>query len=286
MKLSLGLTPRDYLVAGGAAFVGLLDSYPNASAAYSLRKLRNNYTGNCIRVRRSSDNTEQNIGFVNNALDTTTLLTFCGVGNGFVTTWHDQSGNGYDVTQSAATLQPRIVSSGAMVTQNSKNSILFDGTDDVMLSSAVSGGFFNSSQFNVLRIPSQSGEDLPFGFGNAGDAGKVRSMYCNGPGKLGFACWAADYSSTINSVDTNLYMYSATQVNTAIVLNKNNTQVSGTLNSTPLTTVTARYGIGTLNTGIAYFTNMYGCEFIFYPSDQSSNRTGIQNNINTFYTLW
>ena len=126
MKLSLGLSPRDYSVAGGAAFVGLLDTYPNASAAYSLRKLRNAYAGNCIRVRRSSDNTEQNIGFVNNALDTATLLTFCGAGNGFVTTWYDQSGNANDVTQSTATYQPKIVNSGAMVTQNSKNSILFD----------------------------------------------------------------------------------------------------------------------------------------------------------------
>ena len=35
----------------------LLDSYPNATAAYSLRKLRRAYTGDSIEVRRSSDNT-------------------------------------------------------------------------------------------------------------------------------------------------------------------------------------------------------------------------------------
>ena len=45
------------------SFVGLLDLYPSAAAAYSVRKLRAAYTGNAIRVRRSSDNTEQNIGF-------------------------------------------------------------------------------------------------------------------------------------------------------------------------------------------------------------------------------
>jgi hypothetical protein len=36
----------------------LLDDYPNAAVAYSLRKLRTDYTGNSIRVRRSSDNAE------------------------------------------------------------------------------------------------------------------------------------------------------------------------------------------------------------------------------------
>jgi hypothetical protein len=41
----------------------LLDLYPNAAVAYSLRKLRNAYSGSAIRVRRSVDNTEQDFGF-------------------------------------------------------------------------------------------------------------------------------------------------------------------------------------------------------------------------------
>ncbi len=80
----------------------LLDTYTGAAVAYSLRQLRTAYTGAAIRVRRSSDNAEQNIGFVNNVLDTASLLTFCGAGNGFVTTWYDQSGNANNATQSTA----------------------------------------------------------------------------------------------------------------------------------------------------------------------------------------
>ena len=56
----------------------LLDTYPNAAVAYSLRKLRSAYTGNAIRVRRSSDNTEQDFGFIGNDLDTQTMLDFVG----------------------------------------------------------------------------------------------------------------------------------------------------------------------------------------------------------------
>jgi hypothetical protein len=56
----------------------LLDTYPNAAVAYSLRKLRTAYTGSAIRVRRLNDNAEQNIGFIGNDLDTNSMLDFVG----------------------------------------------------------------------------------------------------------------------------------------------------------------------------------------------------------------
>jgi len=92
----------------------LLDNFPNALWAYSLRKLRLGYTGSCIRVRRSIDNAEMNIGFVNNILDADILLSFVGSGNGFVTTRYDQSGNGNHQTQTSASLQFRIVNAGVL----------------------------------------------------------------------------------------------------------------------------------------------------------------------------
>ena len=52
------------------------------SAAYSLRKLKNTYTGSAIRVRRSVDNAETDIGFTSNGdLDTTALSNFVGSQN-------------------------------------------------------------------------------------------------------------------------------------------------------------------------------------------------------------
>ena len=79
----------------------LLDTYSGAAAAYSLRLLDSTaYVGSAIRVRRSSDNTEQDIGFnVFGELDTVSLLAFAGTGDAFVKTWYDQSGNSNDATQ-------------------------------------------------------------------------------------------------------------------------------------------------------------------------------------------
>jgi hypothetical protein len=81
--------------------------------AYSLRRVVQNYSGSCIRVRRSNDNAEQDIGFVNDYLDTASLLSFVGANNGLVTTWYDQCGNG-NMTQTTAAFQPEIVLSGAL----------------------------------------------------------------------------------------------------------------------------------------------------------------------------
>lgn len=112
------------------SFVGLLDTYPNAAVAYSVRKLRAAYTGSAIRVRRSSDNAESDIGFTAlGNLDTTSLTSFCGAGNGFVTTWYDQSGSGVNATQTTAANQPQIVSSGSVINQNSKPTIQGDGSN-------------------------------------------------------------------------------------------------------------------------------------------------------------
>ena len=59
-----------------------------ASVAYSLRKLSNSYTGFALQIRRSSDNTTQDIGFTAGGhLDTVSLKAFVGSGNGFVVAW-------------------------------------------------------------------------------------------------------------------------------------------------------------------------------------------------------
>src|SRR5215475_5539741 len=98
-------------------FVFLLDLIGTAATTgFSTRKIRSAYAGSALRVRRSSDNAEQDIGFVSNLLDTSSLTSFVGANNGFIVTWYDQSGNGHDLMQSTAANQPQIVASGVVDT--------------------------------------------------------------------------------------------------------------------------------------------------------------------------
>lgn len=108
-------------ITGVSAAPQLLDTYSGAAAAYSLRSLSLAYGGPVVRVRRSSDNAEQDF----TAIQVTdgTLTTFCGPGDGFVRTWYDQSENGRHTIQPTNGSQPKIVSSGTLVTHNSNPAI-------------------------------------------------------------------------------------------------------------------------------------------------------------------
>jgi hypothetical protein len=111
----------------------ILDSFSNAAIALSLRKLRAAYTGSCVKVRRSSDNTEQDIGFVNDVLDTSSLLTFVGSSDAFVKIWYDQSGEGNNASQTTNSSQPKIVNSGSVILENGKPTINFDGSKNLLV---------------------------------------------------------------------------------------------------------------------------------------------------------
>lgn len=121
--------PRTYNNPAPPAPDLLLDLVPNAGAAYSLRRVKSDYTGSLIRVRRSSDASETDIGFTSsNDLDITTLMAFVGSGSGFIKTWYDQSGNARDITQALTANQPMIVNSGVLNTQNGKPAVKGDGS--------------------------------------------------------------------------------------------------------------------------------------------------------------
>ena len=124
--------------AANPAVTLLLDdaAFSSHQIVLSVRRLKTAYTGNCMEVRRSSDNATQNIGFLNNYLDTVSLLSFVGAGSGFVRTWYDQSGNGRDYIQNTNANQPRIVNAGSLETQNGKAAVRFDGSTSRLASAA------------------------------------------------------------------------------------------------------------------------------------------------------
>ena len=126
------------------------------AVCYSVRRIVDKYSGYCLQVRRSSDNTTQNIGFTTNGnLDTTALKSFVGSGNGYVTIWYDQSGYGRNATQSTTTAQPTIVNSGTVQRSNGQPSILFNGTSQTMASTAF--GLINQPFTRNIVVSSNAG---------------------------------------------------------------------------------------------------------------------------------
>lgn len=135
------------------AYRYLLDEYP-AHCGWAFKKLSNVYVGNCIQVIRSTDNTTLDIGFVDNELDTASLLSFAGIGDARITIWYDQTGNGRNLTIGNTSQRPLIVQSGILLTDSSEPycSIETTFTDSLRLlttglnsATATLFGLYNSS---------------------------------------------------------------------------------------------------------------------------------------------
>lgn len=256
-------------------YTPLLDIYTNAKAAYSLRKIRSTYNGYAIRVRRSSDNTSLDIGFKSDgSLDTTSLLSFVGVNNGFISIWYDQANN-YDLIQNTSANQLRIVNSGNVDVLNGKPSVYNSGGANRFMKvsfgsnlSQPNSYFFLGSHTNVA------------GYILDNNATSRSAIYQNTNQLRLFA--NTDLSLTYTpAIGSQNLIFAMTNSTTSRI------GVNGA------TGVTGNAGTGTmdgLTLGASYLNvssmNMNSQELIVFNSNELTNRTGIESNINSYYTTY
>jgi len=271
----------------------LLDFYQNAAAAYSLRKLSTTYTGSAIRVRRASDNTEQDIGFVSNELDTSALTTFCSGTNGFVKTWYDQSGNARNATQTTAAKQPQIVSSGSVILENGKPSLQFDGSNDsIGIYSGMPTTIFNTefTAFTVGLANDNNLEQRLFGISTASNYFFVQRLLTNTDQVITFTFAPSGAETTISysNWNQNMLYYNKAVINGTMDTAINGSSITSVVTGSSFTFLPsgAGWGFGSNRSGVGNFLNGKIQELIFYSSDQSSSRTGIETNINDFYSIY
>ena len=269
--------------SGGGAPSLLLDTYPNATVAYSLRQLRTAYTGAAIRVRRSSDNAEQDINFVSGDLDTASLLTFCGAGNGFITTWYDQSGNANNSTQATATSQAQIVSSGSLILSTFTSKITTTWTDDRYdLTTGISPNTRYLS-LNVVNRTATSNDFYSLGTATFGGGVNSQSPFV----------WAAT-TGNINSYMPTSVLHGANNTTGAfIVTSEKNASNLKTIYVDGVALPTTATEAPSAGNNFIYFGRSGNnfitgqlSEYIYWNSDQSANRTGIETNVNTYWNAY
>ena len=260
---------------------GLLDLVPGAAAAYSLRSLSDSYAGPVVTVRRSSDDAEED--FTAAEVADGTLAAFCGAGDGFVKQWWDQSGNARHAIQTTTTYQPKIVSSGVVITEEGKPAIEFDGTNDWLASSYLPAfGAASSARFGLFAVATTSDLTANRRLVSSQAAGFIFHVRVTSSSQ-----WQAALTDS-NGVADSAYYAATTQQ--ALVA----TQYDGVANNLYLDAVarastTANY-TGSFNAGAPFLIGGYGTagvdqwqgtmqEVILYPSDFSSQRELIEGNI-------
>jgi hypothetical protein len=106
-----------------------LDGVTALAFAYSLRRLRAAHNGALVRLRRGSDNAEQDFASgLDGWLDWDAVLAWAGGATAYGVRWYDQSGFGRDLSEASASLQP-VASAGP-------GNLTFDGANDFLATGA------------------------------------------------------------------------------------------------------------------------------------------------------
>jgi len=285
-------------LAAAAAF--LLDTYTGASAAYSTRKLKTGVTV-AARIRRSGDDIEADVEFdSNNEISLTSPISNASSGtytdladfvdhsttprDAFVDEWKDQSGSGNHATQGTAANQPKLYdATTGLITENGKPALDFDGSNDYMPTSLVMGTLSAFTAFFVSAPDSNSVSSNLYDGRQGNDDGLRSIMFSDG--NLFFSADADDLRSTAYTASQQLIYnnYASSNIYTAI-------------NGATADSTTAPASVGpTTNRQLVLFRDDIGSTFNFdgtaqeivlWQSDQSSNRTGIESDINTYFSIY
>jgi len=260
------------------------------AAAYSVRLLDSavgvpTYTGSAMRVREASGDTETDIGFdTNGDLDTAAIATHCGTANGFVVTWYDQSGNGNDAEQptaGGAGSQPKIYdgTTQAVITENGKPALDFDGNDQLRYDTATSLG--TTHAFSIVGNPETIADET---FAHFGGPSKGFASFFQSSKWNFFYRGVSNYLSTNNATTGQQLQIGNTSSATYHLLHVDGVEQ---INTTPGTMITPTdsISIGVYDTDKSRLTGNLQ-EVIWWDSDQRTNRTGIETDINDYFSIY
>jgi len=199
--------------------------------------------------------------------------------DGHVTTWYDQSDNGNDSTQSTASAQPKIVDGGTLVTEGGLAAINFH--TEVSNLSLDHSDLYGQATLDSYYVTSTSDTTYLYpsliGYGNTYGWVAEQGSSTGGNG--------AGYGSGVLYVN-GLLVNPSTRNDVYNVLSGHNLAVhkGASTSNTDWETYQMNFGNYLNNTVYGYTGKLQ--EMIFFNTDQSANRTGIENNINDHFDIY
>jgi len=261
--------------------VSILDLYPGATAAYSLRNLRAAVANSpVVKVRRSSGS-PSTADFTATEVADGTLTAWVGAGNdGFVHTWYDQSTSANNAVQATDASQPRIVNAGALEKDpavGGKPAIVFGAATNVSLAPAA-------------PITTASACAFFFVTRHVNSAGSWSWIVGENSGQAGFFIGKQSGTSVANVerfgnlAGTNIAQKAVSywQLGTGITRYQINSQAA-TLSDWTVSSAW-RIGIRQSNSTEGWVGPIQ--EVIYFPSNQVSNSSAIIANLNLYYGIF
>lgn len=289
-------------------FTGLLDDYPGAAAAYSLRLLRSDYSGGLVRVmawnglasQGEADIMPYKVGDdyvvdLNSTLenldaiaivrglttsDTLADLVLTGTSNydGLTPTWYDQDLLGNNATQASAAAMPVLITGGAINLENGKPCFTKTTAQSFDLTSDIDLRNIDSSQIYVYKKVT-SGLNDAVGWFNGSTSWSFLDYDYSGLFAYGAANNITKGAPFRNNISQKL-IFGRCENAVEISIYEDSTLV-GSISSIDMTRIRLNEIFGGITNSAFTFQ-----ESIIYPTDLNANRTAIETNINNFYNIY
>ena len=220
-----------------------------------------------------------------------TVSNFKILGNGFVETWYDQSGNGNHAVQATTASQPKIVSSGALVVDSAGlPEIDFDGSNDCLTAPYSRSG--EDLPLTIISVFNQdvAGVDYVVALNKSNNNAFDRILLRTN--KFEYGRRATDNINKAGSgsdPDVNTkYVFTAINAGTTSSGFVNGSSIFSAVDTNINTQALDQIDIGANNGDSASKQNPFDGkmqEIIIYNSDQSANRPAIEANIANQYGI-
>jgi len=197
--------------------------------------------------------------------------------DGFVETWYDQSGNSNDAVQATAGSQPEIVNAGTML-----NELNFDGTDDNFELTSVLGMTSAGAVFSVAKSGGGSDKLILDNRDSGVDGFRLLRL----GNDLEYRWQSATVDTGTNLGTNNKFIgfanHDGSNASAAV-----NGATATTTSDTSSMTVAAKPHIGarSFSTASNFWDGTIN-ELIIYNSDQNANRSALETNINSHYSIF
>lgn len=216
--------------------------------------------------------------------DSLTVTASC-----FVNEWMDQSGNANDAEQTAQGSQPQIHNGTVntdLITENGKPAVDFDG-DSIFVEhtpSSINLGTNDHYVSGVVTVGTNADSNQVWLEEEGGNSARYVFWWLNSNQTLQLYANSVIGSGT-SSVKGDQYLLTGTRVGTTSTLFKNGvSSLTGTAADFD-STGDLKIGINQSNLGNQSWDGVIQ-EIVVWPSNESEDRTGIENNVNAYFGIF
>jgi len=259
-----------------------------------------NHTGPLIRIRRASDNAETDIGYDSNGdLDESAISTFAAGSACYVVVFYDQSGNSLNMTQVTTGQQPQIYTGSVFYSIGSgtpaRKAMLFTTTYLRGSGDLHSGSFYAASAVVMGASIGNAQifcQDDAYTGGAARIAQYLRTGSANNTARVVVFDTGggntADNTANNTVAANNAYVIQSSGQSGNCEAYVDNVSNGSTAVGSPLNNGSSTFTMGSNSHSTspgAFFSGRIAEVIIWDGTMSGANRTGIQSDIETYYTI-